>query len=82
MNSRALSQSIEDVLLQGLDLLDGMDDETYSRPLGPPYSATVGRHYRHVIDHFVCLARGIRDGAIATNPLRTREMQPGVPLNL
>ena len=64
MNSRALSQSIEDVLLQGLELLDGMDDETYSRPLGPPYSATVGKHYRHVIDHFVCLARGLRDGVI------------------
>jgi hypothetical protein len=64
MNSRALSQSIEDVMQQGLELLDGMDAENYSQPLGPPYSATVGKHYRHVIDHFVCLARGIREGVI------------------
>jgi len=64
MNSRALLQSIKDVLLQGLELLDAVDDDTYSFMLAAPYSASIGKHYSHVVDHFECLVRGLRTGII------------------
>lgn len=64
MNSHALVQSIKDVLLQGLELLDSVDDSTYAFMLEAPYSASIGKHYRHVIDHFECLVRGLRTGII------------------
>ena len=64
MNSRALLQSIKDVLVQGLELLDAVDDDTYGFMVQAPYSASIGKHYRHVIDHFECLVRGLRTGII------------------
>src|ERR1041384_5772438 len=64
MNSRALLQSIKDVLVQGLELLDAVDDDTYAFMVAAPYSASIGKHYRHVIDHFECLVRGLRTGII------------------
>ena len=64
MNSRALLQSIKDVLFQGLELLDAVDDDTYAFIVGAPYSASIGKHYRHVVDHFECLVRGLRTGII------------------
>jgi len=64
MSSRTLVQSVEDVLLQGLELLESVDGETYRRILRPPYSASIGKHYRHVLDHFSSLARGLQDSVI------------------
>lgn len=54
----------QDVLLQALGLLFNIWDATYSRMVEAPYSASIGRHYRHVLEHFQCLVRGIRSGEI------------------
>jgi hypothetical protein len=48
--------------------LDLIGDERYARPTegqeeGKP-TATLGAHYRHVLDHFLCLAEGIRTGQV------------------
>lgn len=64
MTSGALFQSVEDVLLQGIQLLESVDGETYRRMLGAPYRASIGKHYRHVLDHFICLARGLKGNMI------------------
>jgi hypothetical protein len=64
MNSTALVGSVEDVLSQALVLLDSLDAARYSEIAGPPHSASIGQHYRHVLDHFLCLAEGIESGAI------------------
>jgi hypothetical protein len=57
-------QSVADVLLQGLELLDSVDGDTYRRMLGAPYMASIGKHYRHVQDHFTCLALGLQASVI------------------
>ena len=54
----------QDVLLQGLSLLFKIWDATYSRVAEAPYSASIGGHYRHILEHFQGLVRGIRSGEI------------------
>lgn len=54
-----LKSAAEDVLLQGLSLLNEVTEDGYARMMPAPYSASVGKHYRHVLDHFTCLLRGL-----------------------
>jgi len=54
----------QDVLEQGLALLDRLDPVVYALTAGDPFGASVGGHYRHVLDHFLCLAAGIESGTI------------------
>lgn len=65
---RSLNSAVRDVLGQGCLFLDLIGDETYARPIegqeGGKPSASLGAHYRHVLDHFLCLAEGIRTGAV------------------
>lgn len=53
-----------DVLLQGLTLLFDLDDHKYSRVAGAPFNASVGQHYRHVIEHFQSFIWGLQSGEI------------------
>jgi hypothetical protein len=63
----------QDVLIQGLGLLFNIWDKTYSRVAEAPYSASIGGHYRHVLEHFQCVVRSIRSGEINYD---TRERNP------
>jgi hypothetical protein len=54
----------QDVLFQGLGLLFDLWDRTYSRAANPPYNASIGQHYRHVLEHFQCAIRGARSREI------------------
>ena len=56
--------AVKDVLQQGCIFLEGIGDEMYSRPLEGEFTASLGAHYRHVLDHFLCLAEGIRTGQV------------------
>jgi hypothetical protein len=61
---RSLNIAVRDVLQQGCLLLDRVGDETYARPLEGEFAACLGAHYRHVLDHFLCLAEGLRSGRV------------------
>jgi hypothetical protein len=52
----ALIAAVAEILHQGLALLDALDDETYVKRSSGPFDASVGEHYRHVLEHFVTLA--------------------------
>ena len=64
----SLNIAVRDVLQQGCIFLDRIGDETYARSLEGPAdempAASLGAHYRHVLDHFLCLAEGIRTGQV------------------
>ncbi|MGJ8674165.1 hypothetical protein [Rubritalea sp.] len=47
------------MLEQGIRFLDRLDDEEYVRKHPDVYDASIGAHYRHVIDHFAVLIGGI-----------------------
>lgn len=59
-----LIRATEDVLSQGLTLLFELEDATYSRTADAPFHASVGGHYRHVLEHFESLVKGLRSGEI------------------
>jgi hypothetical protein len=48
-----------EVLQQGLTLLAQVDEATYGTFVASPYRASLGQHYRHVLDHFSCLVAGV-----------------------
>jgi len=61
MDHSSLISAAEDVLSQGLALLDGIDEGTYSREESGPWGSSIGAHYRHVLDHFLCVIEGLWD---------------------
>jgi hypothetical protein len=63
MNS-SLNNSVISVLEQGLNLLDVLSDELYARSLSGTFGGILGGHYRHVLDHFLCLLQGVRTGCV------------------
>ncbi|PYX52182.1 MAG: hypothetical protein DMG76_30075 [Acidobacteria bacterium] len=64
MKRSTLMTDAREVLLQGLTLLFGLDDHRYSQIAGAPFKASIGQHYRHVIEHFQSLTRGLQSGEI------------------
>lgn len=64
MLTRTLNTAVTDVLQQGCIFLERIGEEMYSRPLEGEFAASLGAHYRHVLDHFLCLAEGIRTGQV------------------
>ena len=62
--TRSLNTAVRDVLRQGSVFLARVSDEIYARPLEGEFAASLGAHYRHVLDHFLCLAEGIRTGRV------------------
>jgi hypothetical protein len=59
-----LNAAVRDVLQQGCIFLNRMHDQTYAHPVEGEFAASLGAHYRHVLDHFLCLAEGIRTGQV------------------
>jgi len=59
-----LLETATDVLLQGLHLLFQLDDGTYCRIAPAPYNASVGGHFRRVLERLRCLVNGFRPGEI------------------
>lgn len=64
MKQPLLMESVAEVLAHGTELLDSVDDVTYSTKAAPPYGASIGEHYRHVLEHFTCVLAGLATGEI------------------
>ena len=64
MNTVSLAKAVEGVLRQGLTLLTDLDSASFEAVAPAPYNASIGQHYRHVLDHFLCLEKGIVSGQI------------------
>ena len=66
--TRSLNIAVQDVLQQGQTFLARIGDDTYARPLmsheDGNAAGSLGAHYRHVLDHFLCLAEGTRTGEV------------------
>jgi len=61
MDRSSFILAAEDVLRQGLALLDSIEEDAYSRKDEGPWGSSIGAHYRHVLDHFLCLIEGLWD---------------------
>jgi hypothetical protein len=60
----ALTAAVAEILRQGLALLDAIGDEAYTWRSSGPFDASVGEHYRHVLEHFITLADALPSGVI------------------
>jgi hypothetical protein len=76
VNTPAVVVATQEILEQGLTLLAGVDLGLYGIKLDEPFSASVGGHYRHVLDHFLCLAAGLVSGTVDYDQReRSRELE-------
>jgi len=64
MQPSQLLETAIDVLLQGLHLLFRLDDRAYSKVAPAPFHASVGSHFRRVLERLRCLVNGFRPGEI------------------
>lgn len=64
MNSRRILSALQEVLEQGLCLLNGLEAETYAEKIPVAYNASIGAHYRHSLDHFCCLFTALDSGEV------------------
>ncbi len=59
-------------------LLEGLSHSAYTKPIQVLQGATIGQHFRHILDFYQCLLRDIPEGALdyarrARNPLMETE---------
>ena len=64
MTADSLRSAVRDVLLQGRAFLDSVGEGAYARTQDGAFSGNLGAHYRHVLDHFLCLVVGARTGQV------------------
>ena len=64
MKASSLTAAVEGILKQGLVLLSECDPDKYSCVAPQPFNASIGQHFRHVLDHFLCLASSIGTGLV------------------
>lgn len=73
------------ILAQGEDLLRALSVDSYTRRVPQAFNASIGGHYRHCLDHFTSLLRGL-DADVVDYDHRERdvriELQPDFALAL
>lgn len=61
MNCREGNQLI---IRQMTELLDTMNNEMYAQPLEIFKGSSIGQHFRHILDFYLCLIRGVHEGTV------------------
>lgn len=61
MSAQSLTQSVSEMLEQGICFLDSITDVDYTEQNPEAYDASIGGHYRHVIDHVMVLLESLAD---------------------
>lgn len=49
---------------EGIEQLAALSDEAYTASPCTPIGSGLGAQFRHILDHYTCLLRGIRDGVV------------------
>lgn len=52
------------IIAQINTLLDQMDNETYAKPLELFKGSSIGQHFRHIMDFYRCLLKGVALGTV------------------
>ena len=59
--------SHSEVIDQSIVLLESLNDDEYQDVCQPLFSASIGQHMRHIIDHFSSLKRGLESHQVDYN---------------
>lgn len=57
-------QGTEIILTQITELLERLNDESYSQSLPIFNGSSIGQHFRHILDFYICLLNGLESGLI------------------
>ncbi len=57
-------QGTDIIILQMTDLLGKIDAGTYAQPLSIFNGSSIGQHFRHIIDFYTCLLKGVEEGRV------------------
>lgn len=52
------------IIEQMIELLDKLDEKIYSKPVALFNGSSIGQHFRHILDFYVCLFKGVNDGRV------------------
>ena len=69
---RGLADALDAVLLQGKELLENLSQDEFTAAHSVGNGASIGAHYRHCLDHFRQLVKGVEIGTIDYDA-RTRD---------
>ena len=64
MRNESLIDALRNALDQELRLLRELPGQIYTRPSEGPFSASVGKHIRHNLDHFTAFFAGLEAGRV------------------
>jgi len=59
-----VERSVTEMLEQGLDFLEELKPEDYVAINAPHFTASIGGHYRHILEHVEVLLNGIKNGCV------------------
>ena len=63
-DSLRILQAADAILAQGEALLGAVEVGSYATKVPAAFNATMGGHYRHCLDHFASILRGVNTGVI------------------
>ncbi len=63
-NFRRILAAAMDILRQGEDLLATLSAEAYTQKVPVAFNGSIGGHYRHCLDHFTSLLRGLNSDIV------------------
>lgn len=69
-----IKQAVIDTLEQGLELLQNLSQADYEAKLPVVYNASIGGHFRHVLEHFTMLLESYAEGFVNYD-LRSRNTE-------
>lgn len=63
--------SLSDIIKNNIETLESaavifkdLTDDQYTQVLAPYFTASVGKHFRHILDHYFCFFSGLEQGHI------------------
>jgi len=59
-----ITSALNDTLNQGIALLETLSDDEYTQPCQLAYGASIGEHYRHILEHFIAIYESHAEGFV------------------
>lgn len=54
----------QQIIRQITELLDTMNNQIYAKPLEVFKGSSIGQHFRHILDFYLCLIKGVQEGTV------------------
>jgi len=59
-----IKNAVNNIFFQLVNLIEQIDERDFSKPLPILSNSTIGQHTRHILEFFICLENGIKEGKV------------------